>query len=822
MPKLGTFGTGSLRASGFQGYLPVASTNQATFTNPGTFTWTPPDINVRTVSVLVVGGGGGGGGRGRNGTGGGGGALTYVNNMSVSYGTTYTLNVAGGGGVGYTGSASWFGPSGSTATNSYLYANGGGAGTSSVTAVNESTWNIGTAGATQGPASTTGSSGIGQYYSFNWVCPDGVFSITAVCVGGGGGGAGWSSTGNSGGGGGQGGCLSWVKSTNVVPGATYLVHVGTKGINSTTIGVAGQAGGDSAFFDVVGVTVVSTDNTNGILLDFTNSLHTINDLKIGNFLILSSAIGNLTAGKRYIIVNKPTGNYVQVTDGYQATVATVNPLSATATGTITVQIARIVAAGGAPGLLNGVAQTARTSFLPGLDSGGASGGGYGGAGGNRGLSTGINYGGGGGGAAGYGTTSSNGNGGGGGQATDEANGAGGTVGLYGSASGGSSGIGVWNSSQTAIMACIGGSAGGGVGITTIGVLASGAATTQPIRTTTTTAASGYSGKGGSGGNPSSSNLVQSNGTSNSTGASYGAGAYGAGSGGCSYPMNATGYSYGGAGGDGVVRIVWGTGKYYNVYSPGPAGISSITVVSNSSDAYAGGGGGGAGGYSGPGGKGGGVVGATTTGGSGGTGNKGSAFGGSVTSYAGGAGGGISIVGDQSFNEAPALSAGNGGAGGGAGRGPYGGGGVSYLGPTDVNNVGTTTAVSGSAASTTNASSAANGNSGGSDGAGGVTSALGTAGINKKGGGYGGGGGGGSFGGIGNGGFVRIIWGNGRRYPSTYVNDLVQAGSLVIGNYYTIAVPGNTKWTNIGAANNTSGTRFQATGIGTGFGSAYLS
>jgi lambda family phage minor tail protein L len=50
---------------------------------------------------------------------------------------------------------------------------------------------------------------------------------------------------------------------------------------------------------------------------------------------------------------------------------------------------------------------------------------------------------------------------------------------------------------------------------------------------------------------------------------------------------------------------------------------------------------------------------------------------------------------------------------------------------------------------------------------------------------------------------------------------VSAGAFVIGLDYTIASAGNTSFTSIGAANNTVGTVFRATGVGSGTGTATL-
>ena len=98
---------------------------QATFTTPGTTTWTAP-TDVTSVCVAVVGGGGGGGGSTGITTGsggGGGGGLAYANDIPVTAGTSDNLQVGGGGIINTDGTASWF------QTSSFLYANGGSAGT---------------------------------------------------------------------------------------------------------------------------------------------------------------------------------------------------------------------------------------------------------------------------------------------------------------------------------------------------------------------------------------------------------------------------------------------------------------------------------------------------------------------------------------------------------------------------------------------------------------------------------------------------------------------------------------------------------------------
>jgi hypothetical protein len=49
---------------------------------------------------------------------------------------------------------------------------------------------------------------------------------------------------------------------------------------------------------------------------------------------------------------------------------------------------------------------------------------------------------------------------------------------------------------------------------------------------------------------------------------------------------------------------------------------------------------------------------------------------------------------------------------------------------------------------------------------------------------------------------------------------VNAGSFVVGTRYVILTAGNTSFTAVGAANNTAGTSFVATGVGSGTGTAY--
>lgn len=80
--------------------------------------------------------------------------------------------------------------------------------------------------------------------SYSWTVPDGVYEISAVCIGGGGGGAG-SGSNTAGGGGGGGGGLSYSNNISVVPGSTLTIDVGAGG-NGGGIETNGSAGGDSS------------------------------------------------------------------------------------------------------------------------------------------------------------------------------------------------------------------------------------------------------------------------------------------------------------------------------------------------------------------------------------------------------------------------------------------------------------------------------------------------------------------------------------------------------------------------------------------------
>lgn len=72
--------------------------------------------------------------------------------------------------------------------------------------------------------------------------------------------------------------------------------------------------------------------------------------------------------------------------------------------------------------------------------------------------------------------------------------------------------------------------------------------------------------------------------------------------------------------------------------------------------------------------------------------------------------------------------------------------------------------------------------------------------------------------------VRAIISDGRpvQYELKSGSKNIQAGNFVVGETYTIVTSGNTDFTLIGSANNTVGTIFTATGVGSGSGTASLS
>lgn len=95
--------------------------------------------------------------------------------------------------------------------------------------------------------------------SHSWTAPDGVTSVSVVCIGGGGGGGGtlgWTGQNPSGGGGGGGGGLGYKNNISVTPGNTYTVVVGDGGNGtggSANSLARADSGGDSYFIDTTTV-----------------------------------------------------------------------------------------------------------------------------------------------------------------------------------------------------------------------------------------------------------------------------------------------------------------------------------------------------------------------------------------------------------------------------------------------------------------------------------------------------------------------------------------------------------------------------------------
>ena len=117
----------------------IADPGQAVITNTSTTSWTVPD-GVYSVSVVCIGAGGG-----QDKPGGGGGALAYGNDISVTPGTSISVQVGAGTNTMYNGGSTYFNGS------AVLQAGGGGGGGAN------SPGNVG--GSASGSALTAGFSG---------------------------------------------------------------------------------------------------------------------------------------------------------------------------------------------------------------------------------------------------------------------------------------------------------------------------------------------------------------------------------------------------------------------------------------------------------------------------------------------------------------------------------------------------------------------------------------------------------------------------------------------------------------------------------------
>ena len=97
-------------------------------------------------------------------------------------------------------------------------------------------------GAGSGATTAVGQQKYGSAGTFSWTCPDNVYDVQVVCVGGGGG----STVNEMGAGGGAG--LGWANGIVVAPGESYTVSVGSKGTPASGGNYAGN-GGTSYFID---------------------------------------------------------------------------------------------------------------------------------------------------------------------------------------------------------------------------------------------------------------------------------------------------------------------------------------------------------------------------------------------------------------------------------------------------------------------------------------------------------------------------------------------------------------------------------------------
>ena len=177
----------------------------------------PVTVNSDYTSVLNYGGGSSPFGKD------GGGLAGFFKGTTVSQANSYVI-AGGAGGNGKDGTDGCAFPGGSGGGTS------GGDGTDASISVPGGTGGSQTtAGNGGGPlqGADAGTSGGESVYTtagtFSWTCPEGVTSVSAICIGGGGGG------GNSFYPGGGGGGLGWKNNISVTPGQSYTVVVGAGG-----------------------------------------------------------------------------------------------------------------------------------------------------------------------------------------------------------------------------------------------------------------------------------------------------------------------------------------------------------------------------------------------------------------------------------------------------------------------------------------------------------------------------------------------------------------------------------------------------------------
>lgn len=226
---------------------------QASYTTPGTYTWTAP-AGVTSVSAVAVGGGGGSAaGASNNTAGGGGGGLGWKNNIPVTPGQTYTIVVgaggtssavftqAGNGGDSYfisNTTVAGFGGVGSNggsggAGGSYVGDGGGSGGLGGTSGTNAQ------AGGGGGAGGYAGNGGNGGGWS-NYYGTGNGGAVTSGQGGGGGGGGAGDTTGAGGGGGGV-GILG--QGANGSAGIVALAGAGANGSYGQYGGAEGGGGG---------------------------------------------------------------------------------------------------------------------------------------------------------------------------------------------------------------------------------------------------------------------------------------------------------------------------------------------------------------------------------------------------------------------------------------------------------------------------------------------------------------------------------------------------------------------------------------------------
>jgi len=231
--------------------------SQSIYTTPGTYSWTCP-AGVTRVSAVAIGGGGGGGSFSSYGRGGGGGGLSWVNDIVVVPGNSYTVVVGAGGTRGAYASTSAGGTGGESYFINATTVQGGG----------------GTGGRAGSTAAAVGAGGGANWeatlYGTSGANAGGIGGYGGVYGGGGGGAAGYSGQGGSGyqgsttttsqpgyvgvgnGGGGGGGGSGGSTYVGGGGGGTGLYGQGRTGHSGSGSTSNAQGGGGGSFYNGTG------------------------------------------------------------------------------------------------------------------------------------------------------------------------------------------------------------------------------------------------------------------------------------------------------------------------------------------------------------------------------------------------------------------------------------------------------------------------------------------------------------------------------------------------------------------------------------------